>query len=108
MIRISESHATKQCSFQCIRLSGGMKEDEFLKYFVLDIFNQNFDMGPWEVVVASSDGEVLSEFRDLITLSRTCVDTSLCIRTVHLRQDDGLYETWDLLIRNFTRVNSTN
>ena len=58
-------------------LLGGMKEDEFLKYFVLDIFNQNFDMGPWEVVVASSDGEVLSEFRDLITLSRTCIDTSL-------------------------------
>ena len=84
-------------------LLGGMKEDEFLKYFVLDIFNQNFDMGPWEVVVASSDGEVLSEFRDLITLSRTCIDTSpLRIRTVHLRQDDGLYETWDLLIRNFT------
>ena len=35
----------KQCSFQCIRLLGGMKEDEFLKYFVLDIFNQKFDYG---------------------------------------------------------------
>ena len=84
-------------------LLGGAKEDEFLKYFVLDIFNQKFDVGPWEIVVASSDGRVLSEFRDLITLFRTCVDTSpVRIRTVHLRRDDGLYETWDLLIRNFT------
>ena len=84
-------------------LLGGAKEDEFLKYFVLDIFNQKFDLGSWEIVVASSDGRILSEFRNLITLFRTCEDnTPVRIRIVHLWQDDGLYETWDLLIRNFT------
>jgi hypothetical protein len=57
----------------------------------------------WEIVVASSDGEILRKFRDRIAREQSCANTSPDhIRTVHLHQDDGLYETWDVLIRNFT------
>ena len=84
-------------------LLGGTKEVPFMKHFVLDVLNQNFDIGAWEVVVASSDANVLTKFRDWIVRGRTCDETTLHrVRTVHLRSDAGLYETWDELITNFT------
>jgi len=89
-------------------LLGGQTERQFLEAFVADILNQCFDRGAWEIVIASANNEVLIAFRSaFVRQSRgrktECLSIQPDVRTVLLRHDEGLYETWDWLIQNFTK-----
>ena len=87
-------------------LLGGPTDSQFLESFVADVLKQCFDQGAWEVVIASADDQILTDFRSVFVLhsrrrETDCVEPD--VRTVLLERDRGLYETWDLLIQNFTK-----
>ena len=84
-------------------LLGTEREKGYIKSYVQNAVTQDF-ADSWEIVVGSINAEALMIFRDQVisSLQRKQTNTFLTVRTVLLPVDEGLYETWDVLIRHFT------
>jgi len=86
-----------------VSLLGNEREKVYVSSYTKDVAMQDFTL-PWELVIASADASVLSHFRTRMmkSLRQRGANKHLSVRTVLLRADRGLYETWDLLIQKFT------
>ena len=77
-------------------------EHLFIEGYLKDVYQQDFHL-PWELIVSSSSPANLLDFRRIaMSLPRT--NHLLTIKTVLMRQDLGLYESWDLIIQNHARA----
>ena len=86
-----------------VSLLGSTREKVYLKPYIKDVIRQDFSSS-WELVVGSNDDQTLRDFRKQIasSLRQQQANPFLSVRTVLLSVDDGLYETWDLLIEKFS------
>ena len=108
----------KYCELQCVAASdavvlapdlsiycsllGGDTEIQFIHGYVDEIVNQGA-LNSVELLVASSDETALDALR--IRLQRAVnekgIGFHLAVRTIRIRVDIGLYESWDLLIKKY-------
>lgn len=92
----------------------GPNEERYFDGYARDVLLQQVG-APWELVVASASNTALATFRDVFdTAFEVAVErgghgelgvlrTAPALTTLTMQADEGLYETWDLLIRNYTR-----